>query len=82
MFESLYTNIVNLVTKLLNAVISLLPHSPFADWIESFNVPNWMGWLNWFFPVGQCLSIMAIWLVAMGLYYLYSIILRWIKVIG
>lgn len=80
--ENLYLQMINMSTRMLNLVIGLLPRSPFTDWIESFTVPNWVGWLNWFFPVGTCLDIMAVWLVAIGLYYLYSIVLRWVKVIG
>ncbi len=80
--ENLYLQMINLATRMLNLVIGLLPQSPFADWIDSFVVPEWLGWLNWFFPVGNCLAIMAVWLVAIGLYYLYSIVLRWVKVIG
>lgn len=82
MLDSLYAQMINLVSALLNAVLGLLPRSPFASWIDSFSPPAWIGWLNWFFPVGRCMAIMAVWLVAVALYYAYSIILRWIKVVG
>lgn len=82
MLNTLWIQIVNLVTKVASTLLSLFPQSPFADAINSFSPPEWIGWLNWFFPVGPCLSIMALWLTAIGLFYLYSIVARWIKVIG
>lgn len=82
MFESFYEGIVNLVTKLLVYVTSLLPRSPFAAFIESFETPSYMGWLNWLIPVPTLLQITLLWLGAISAYYLISIVARWIKVIG
>lgn len=83
MFSALYEGIVNTVTTLLKSVLLLLPRSPFADFIASWN-PNsqYIGWLNWFLPVGTLLSITAVWLGAVTAFYLVSIVARWIKVIG
>lgn len=63
-------------------IADLLPLSPFQQFISDFKDLPHLGWLNWFFPVKGCLIIMAAWLSAVGLFYLYSIIMRWIKVIG
>ena len=38
--------------------------------------------LRFLASVGFCLRVVAAWLVAIGLYYLYSIIMRWLKVIA
>lgn len=62
-------------------LVSVLPTSPFQEYISDFVPPSWLGYLNWFLPVGTFLSILSAWLVAIGLYYLYSVIARWIKVI-
>lgn len=80
--QSLYEQIVALVTKLATALLSFFPRSPFTDFITSWVPPQWLGWLNWFFPVGRCLAIMALWLAAVTTFYLCSIVARWIKVIG
>ena len=37
--------------------------------------------VNWFVPVNSFVSILETWLVAVGIYYVYQIVLRWIKVI-
>jgi hypothetical protein len=76
---------MNFFSTIWNGFIKLVhlifPTSPFAPWIDVFaEFPFW-GYLNWFFPVGTCLSILSAWLTAYGAYLLYSIIARWCKII-
>ena len=68
--------------KFSEALLQVLPRSPFLQYIDQFRSLPYLGWLNWFFPVGSCLTVMAVWLVAVGLFYLYSILMRWLKIIG
>ena len=72
----------SLWTALGDVVLQLLPLSPFQQFIQNFRDLPYLGWLNWFFPVGDCLVVMLAWLGAVGLFYLYSIVMRWLKVIG
>ena len=65
-----------------DALLSVLPLSPFTQFIDQFRSLPYLGYLNWFFPVGDCLAVMSAWLIAVGLFYLYSIVMRWLKVIG
>lgn len=62
-------------------LVTVLPRSPFYDFFNSWEVPEYLGWLNWFFPVSDCISILSIWLIAVSTYYIYSLLLRWIKAI-
>ena len=41
----------------------------------------YLGYLNYFLPISQIIAIGEAWLVAIGLFYAYQIILRWIKAI-
>lgn len=68
--------------KFSEALMQVLPLSPFQQYIDQFRSLPYLGWFNWFFPVGACLTVMAAWLVAVGLFYLYSILMRWLKIIG
>ena len=70
------------VAQMGSKVLSLLPQSPFRTFINSFDAPEALSWLNWFVPVGQIMSILALWLTAISLFYLYSVILRWVKIVG
>lgn len=63
-------------------LLDVLPTSPFQEYIVQFRSLPYLGWLNWFFPVSGCLAVMLTWLGAVGLFYLYSIVMRWVKLIG
>lgn len=68
--------------NLFDKILALLPTSPFRNFID--NIPNipYLSWLNWFFPISEVLIVMSAWLLAVALFYVYSIIMRWIKLIG
>lgn len=70
-----------ILDKFLALIVSLLLLSPFAAYIDSLEQVPYLGYLNWFVPVGTCLKIGAAWLSAIALFYLYSVIARWIKLI-
>lgn len=67
---------------LLDTIVNLLPRSPFAAFIDQFAGLPFLGYLNWFIPVRQILIVMAAWLAAVSIFYLYSVIMRWVKLIG
>lgn len=62
-------------------VINLLPDSPF-QLVDNTDVSTFLGTLNWFLPLSQIVAILELWLVAITTYYLYMVILRWVKAIG
>ena len=64
------------------ALISVLPTSPFQGFISYLSSVPYLGYINWFIPMGTIISITVTWTTAIGLYYLYSIVMRWIKVIA
>ena len=71
----------SLLDKFLEWVLALLPTSPFTEFINACSDIPYLGWLNWFIPVGQMIAIGEAWLVAIGLFYMYSIVRRWIRAI-
>lgn len=71
------------------ALMQVLPASPFATFFAQWAtgsgyaaLRSGIGWLNWFFPAAACVRILEAWLVAVLAYYLYAIVMRWLKVIG
>lgn len=70
-----------LLNKFASMILSVLPHSPIQIYLASFSELPYLGWLNWFFPVSACIKIGEAWLVAISLFYIYQVILRWVKVI-
>lgn len=71
-----------ILDRFLAGVLSKLPLSPFAETISALGSMPFLGYLNWFFPIGTFLKIGSAWLAAIGVYYLYSVIARWIKLIS
>lgn len=67
---------------IMQRIMEVLPTSPFQDFIDNFSNLPYLGYLNWFFPVRGVLSVMAAWLGAIALFLIYSIIMRWVKMIG
>jgi len=41
-----------------------------------------MGYINYFIPIGEMAAILAVWVIAIGAYYLASIVMRWVKAIS
>ncbi len=72
----------NLLDKFLQAVLSLFPLSPFREVIQELGSLPYLGYINWFVPVGDFVKIGTVWLAAIAAYYAWSIIARWIKLIS
>ena len=72
----------SIFTNFAEALKDVLPISPFKDFIAQFGGLPYLGWLNWFFPVRGCLTVLGIWLTAVATFYIWSIVMRWLKVIG
>lgn len=71
-----------ILDRFLSGLLSVLPLSPFTEIISSLGSMPFLGYLNWFIPIGTFLKIGSAWLAAIGLYYLYSVIARWVKLIS
>ena len=76
--------IIWLFASVLNLIFSLLPNSPFVDMSITYDlvIHKYMGYLSWLLPVKQIISILFIWLGCMLVYYVYSVVMRWIKLIN
>jgi len=72
-----------ILDKFLQMLLQVFPRSPFAEVIDSLegHLP-FLQYLNWFVPVGKILEVAALWLTAIGIYYLWSVIARWVKLIS
>lgn len=72
----------NLFDNFANALKTVLPTSPFREFLDDFASIEFLGYLNWFVPVGDILKVMGVWLGAVALFQVYGIVMRWLKVIG
>lgn len=74
--------IFDLFQGFVQRLLQVLPTSPFRSFIDSIPELPYLPELNWFFPVSECLTILTAWLLAIGIYYLWSVVMRWVKLIG
>lgn len=79
--------LINFINFLIEAVcapigflVGLLPSSPFMA-LDMSSIEPFLGFINWVFPIGDVIKTLTAWCVAIGVYYIYSIALRWLKVI-
>lgn len=70
-----------LLNKFASIILNVLPSSPVQRYLAAFDNMPYLKYLNWFIPVGSILVVCETWLVCIGLFYLYQIILRWVKAI-
>ena len=70
-----------LVLLIGTAALAMLPSSPFTYFIGALQEFPFLGVLNWFVPVPTLIAIGEAWLMAITVYYLLSIVLRWIKAV-
>ena len=74
--------LISIFDKFEDVLCSLLHSSPFHQYIANFSNMNYIKYLNWFIPVGDIVTVGFAWLFAIGIFYLYSIVMRWVKMIG
>lgn len=64
-------------------VVELFPTSPFVilDEMANSEFYEWLQMVNWFIPVNTFVAILEAWLPCVAAYYVYQVVLRWVKVI-
>jgi hypothetical protein len=70
---------------ILDTILSVLPRSPFKDVVYQLGDPvvqQGLRYLNWFFPISEFLIVLGLWLSAISLYYIYIMVMRWIRLIN
>lgn len=72
----------HLLDRFLQAVLSLFPLSPFQPVIAQLGALPYLGYINWFVPIGDFVKIGTAWLAAIAAYYMWSVIARWVKLIS
>lgn len=60
---------------------NFLPTSPFRKAIDLLGNIPYIEEINWFIPIEETVLILEWWGLAIGVYYGYMIVLRWVKAI-
>lgn len=80
LFISLINFIIDGLASIANIALMILPPSPF-EFVANADVDKYLGYFNWVVPVDTLLTITVYWLGAIAIYYIVSVILRWVKLI-
>lgn len=76
-----FNTIMRVLNSILNAIFSFLPKSPFTSVMGTVGKIPYLEYISYFVPIGEIMSITATWLTAVGVFYVYQIVLRWVKAI-
>ena len=80
MVETIINAIIDFACGLADVIMFLLPMSPFSALELAFD-NQLLRHINYFLPVGEALNILTAWGIAILGWYLYSLILRWVKAV-
>lgn len=81
---SFFGDLTDTLVAFCLTVINLLPESPFRSLIYSFQgsaIYGYLQYVNYILPIGEMISVLSLWLAGVGIYYVYQLVLRWIRVI-
>lgn len=64
-------------------LLKVLPTSPFRGFLGNFRsqFAPFLGYLNYFVPIKDFVAIIGAFLAVVVVFYLYSIIMRWVKML-
>ena len=73
--------VLKVFNSLLSMALAFLPDSPFRGFVDSIADIPYLGYLNYFIPVGDFISLLSVWTAAISLYYVVSAVIRTINAI-
>lgn len=73
--------LVNLLNSLLGVILSLLPNSPFKAFTTAMQTSEPLQYAAYFLPIRQIIAVSEAWLVAITVFYIWQIVLRWVNAI-
>lgn len=84
MIASFFIGLINLIIKALGTVaeafIFILPPSPFKV-LDNIDLP-YLNYVNWVIPFDFLVGLLGYWVLAIAVYYVAQVVLRWLKVVG
>lgn len=76
----IFQGVLNVFGVVASGLISVFPPSPFSV-IDKSGYSYILSKINFFVPFYELISIMESWLIVISIFYLYSLIARWVKAI-
>lgn len=79
-FYALINAILTVITSLLDLIYLVFPSSPFQI-IKTAGFEDILAQINYILPLNEAIVILEAWVIAIAIFYLYSIVARWVKAI-
>ncbi len=73
--------ILNGLKQVLILALSILPDSPFRGFLDNMAQLPYLGYINWLIPISDFLDLLSVWCVAVRIFYVASVMLRFAKAI-
>ena len=73
--------ITSIFDQLFGSIIGFLPRSPFRQYIDAIGDIPYLANLNWIIPIPECIAVLQVWLSVVIIYYTYSAIMRFLRLI-
>lgn len=80
--DGIGNGVLNFAQDKSNFLVSFLPVSPFKRAINLIGNIPYMNEIMWFIPIQEMVLILMWWGTAIGVYYAYMVVLRWVKAIA
>lgn len=77
---SLFQNIIDCFASLGQKLLNFLPLSPFVHLSKLVIANDVIMLLNYVIPFNFLITITEAWLIAISSYYIYMVVLKWVKV--
>lgn len=78
--QNIFTSVANFLNEVLGSILFFLPDSPMKI-LDYEPLKPYLGLFNYLFPVAEILAFLELWISAIAVYYVYQIVLRWVKAI-
>ena len=78
--QSIFTAVANFINKLLGSILFFLPESP-LKLMNYAPLEPYLEFLNYVLPLQEIIVFLEAWLLCITVYYVYQLVLRWLKAI-
>lgn len=63
------------------AILAFLPDSPFLVFVVYVKNMPFLGLINYFLPISECLAILQAWAACIAIFYSYQLVMRLVQMI-
>uniref|UniRef100_A0AAU8B485 Uncharacterized protein n=1 Tax=Dulem virus 72 TaxID=3145783 RepID=A0AAU8B485_9VIRU len=77
----MFNELKKILFVVAKAILAFLPDSPFSVFVGYVQNMPFLGLINYFLPISECLAIFQAWTVCIAIFYSYQLIMRLVQMI-